>query len=57
MAIAGHRDGFFRGLKDIAVGDQIEMATLQQTLTYTIDRITIVERTDVSVLQPARGQL
>jgi sortase A len=52
VAIAGHRDGFFRGLKDIAVGDQIEIATLQQSLTYTIDSITIVERTDLSVLQP-----
>jgi len=52
VAIAGHRDGFFRGLKDIVVGDQVEIATLQQSLTYTIDRITIVERTDLSVLQP-----
>jgi sortase A len=52
VAIAGHRDGFFRGLKDIAVGDQVEIVTLQQSLTYTIDRITIVERTDLSVLQP-----
>jgi sortase A len=51
VAIAGHRDGFFRGLKDIVVGDQIEVVTLQGTVTYTIDRITIVERTDLSVLQ------
>jgi len=51
VAIAGHRDGFFRGLKDVAVGDKIELMTLQQTETYVIDRITIVERTDVSVLQ------
>ena len=52
VAIAGHRDGFFRGLKDLVVGDKIEMITLQQTETYVIDRITIVEPTDVSVLQP-----
>ena len=51
VAIAGHRDGFFRGLKDVVVGDKIELVTLQQTDTYIIDRITIVERTDVSVLQ------
>jgi sortase A len=25
MAISGHRDGFFRGLKDVAVGDRIEV--------------------------------
>ena len=29
VAIAGHRDGFFRGLKDVAVGDKIELVTLQ----------------------------
>ena len=28
--IAGHRDGFFRGLKDIAPGDAIELDTLQR---------------------------
>lgn len=52
VAIAGHRDGFFRGLKDIAVGDKIALVTLQGTETFVIDRITIVEPTDVSVLQP-----
>jgi sortase A len=55
VALAGHRDGFFRGLKDVVVGDKIELVTLQGTQTYTIDRITIVERTDLSVLQP-RGR-
>jgi sortase A len=52
VAIAGHRDGFFRGLKDVTVGDRIELVTLRRTEAYVIDRITIVERTDVSVLQP-----
>lgn len=52
VAIAGHRDGFFRGLKDVAVGDKIELVTLQGTDTFVIDRITIVEPTDVWVLQP-----
>jgi sortase A len=52
VAIAGHRDGFFRGLKDVALGDTIDIATQEQTETYIIDRITIVERNDLSVLQP-----
>lgn len=52
MAIAGHRDGFFRGLKDVAVGDKIELVTLLGTETFIIDRITIVEPTDVWVLRP-----
>ena len=52
MAIAGHRDGFFRGLKDLGVGDTIEMATMGRTATYIIHRITIVDPDNVSVLKP-----
>lgn len=52
VAIAGHRDGFFRGLKDVNLGDMIEMVTLQGTQNYVIDRITIVDPSDVSVLEP-----
>src|SRR3954471_15654357 len=29
VAIAGHRDGFFRGLKDVSLGDTVEVASLQ----------------------------
>jgi sortase A len=50
IAIAGHRDGFFRGLKDVGLGDTIDVVTPQGTETYVIDRITIVDPTDVSVL-------
>ena len=52
VAIAGHRDGFFRGLKDVFLGDKVELVTPQRTETYIIDRITIVRPSDVSVLQP-----
>ncbi len=48
--IAGHRDGFFRGLKDIAVGDRIGLVTLVGNESYEVDRITIVSPDDVSVL-------
>jgi len=53
MAIAGHRDGFFRGLKDVGLGDTIEMDTPGRAVTYVIDRITIVDPNDVSVLEPS----
>ena len=52
--IAGHRDGFFRGLKDVAVGDVIEVETLSSRLSYRIDRISIVSQTDVDVLDATR---
>jgi sortase A len=50
--IAGHRDGFFRGLKDIAVGDVIELETLNLKETYRIERTWVVNPDDVSVLDP-----
>jgi len=52
VGIAGHRDGFFRGLKDVATGDMIEIMTQNETTTYVIDQITIVNPSDVSVLAP-----
>jgi len=52
MAIAGHRDGFFRGLKDIGLRDTIEIVLPERTETYVIDHISIVDPSDVSVLQP-----
>src|SRR5215469_851377 len=52
IGISGHRDGFFRGLKDIREGDGIELVTATGTDTYTIDHIVIVKPTDVSVLAP-----
>ena len=50
IGIAGHRDGFFRGLKDVAPGDMIELARQREIDTYVIDRIVIVEPKDVSIL-------
>ena len=52
LGIAGHRDGFFRGLKDVARGDAITLETLSGPETYVIDSIQIVTPDDVSVLDP-----
>lgn len=52
LGIAGHRDGFFRGLKDIAVGDEIRFQTARGEVLYTVSSIEIVEPSDVSVLAP-----
>jgi sortase A len=50
--IAGHRDGFFRRLKDIGPGDRIELQTLRVTEHYVVSRVRIVAPEDVSVLDP-----
>jgi sortase A len=51
LGIAGHRDGFFRGLKDLAVGDEIYIDRTGETDTYAVANIEIVSPTDVSVLK------
>ncbi len=53
IGIAGHRDGFFRELKDIQLGDRIEVETTQGTSAYIVNNLQIVSPTDVQVLQPA----
>ena len=52
LGIAGHRDGFFRVLKDIELGDSINMLTHQGNSEFVVSSITIVDPTDVSVLAP-----
>ena len=52
VGVAGHRDGFFRGLKDIKQGDAIEIATIDGSLTYQVSEIMIVDPKDVYVLEP-----
>jgi sortase A len=50
--IAGHRDGFFRGLKDVRAGDALEIETRGAVHHYRVERTWIVQPDDVSVLDP-----
>jgi sortase A len=52
IGIAGHRDGFFRGLKGIKVGDRVDLEGLRSTGTYIVDQLQIVNPNDVTVLLP-----
>jgi sortase A len=54
LGIAGHRDGFFRGLKDLAPGDEIALVGVSHSDVYVVDKIQIVNPEDVSVLNPTR---
>jgi len=51
LGIAGHRDGFFRGLKDIGPGDIVELETSHRRKQYLVEKIQIVSPEDVQVLQ------
>jgi sortase A len=55
IGIAGHRDGFFRPLKDIKEGDEIDLETTRGSDRYKVDQIEIVTPDDVHVLQPRRS--
>jgi sortase A len=50
IGIAGHRDGFFRGLKDVGRDDVIELILPGRTDEYIITDIQIVGPENVSVL-------
>ena len=52
IGIAGHRDGFFRGLKDIVKGDELQLITTGKTYNYKVDQVLIVDPKDVWVLDP-----
>jgi len=52
LGIAGHRDGFFRGLQSIAQGDSIELVAPGRSERYIVSEIRIVTPDDVSVLRP-----
>jgi sortase A len=52
VAMAGHRDGFFRAFKGISLGDAVELATAEGSLLYAVDEVEIVTPDDVSVLKP-----
>ena len=52
LAISSHRDGFFRGLKDIKVGDEILVQSTKGVEIYEVTSVTIVPKEDISPLDP-----
>ncbi len=52
VGIAGHRDGFFRGLQHISVGNVIEVETRGQLERFRIEQTWIVKPEDVWVIDP-----
>ena len=50
VGIAGHRDGFFRRLKDVGLGDEIHLQAAAGSMRYRVAEISIVEPEDTSPL-------
>lgn len=52
VSVSSHRDGFFRKLKDIRVGDEIVVDTRVASYRYVVEEIRVTDPTDTVVLWP-----
>jgi len=50
IGLAGHRDTFFRRLREIKVDDEIRIVTPGETLTFKVEQTTVVKPRDTWVL-------
>jgi sortase A len=57
IGIAGHRDTFFQKLKDLQPNDKIDFTTHTGRYHYTVESLTVVEPSDVSVLSSTGGKI
>lgn len=57
IGLAGHRDTFFRGLRDIGKSDLIRLETTSGTYQYVVESTSIVTPKDVEVLDDAAEPL
>ena len=53
VAVAAHRDTFFRPLKDIQANDEIDFLTTRGEYRYRVTSMRIVNPEDVGVLRPS----
>ncbi len=54
-ALAGHRDTFFRPLKQVRVGDEIRMTTPRGVFVYRVSETFVTNPADIGILKP-RGR-
>jgi sortase A len=52
VGLAAHRDGLFRALKDIHLGDEVRVVTARGEYFYSVRKTRIVNPEDVWVLDP-----
>jgi sortase A len=53
VGVAGHRDTFFRGLKDLRTRDEIQFSTPGGDFSYEVESLRVVEPSNVGVLAPS----
>src|SRR5262249_38782518 len=52
VGIAGHRDSFFRPLRNVQIGDDIMLETPAGNVHYRVSSYRIVSPTEISVIHP-----
>jgi len=57
VGLAGHRDTFFRPLKDLGIKDEIQLSTLNGTFKYEVVSLKVVDPHNVGVLAPSGENL
>ena len=53
VGLAGHRDTFFRPLKDVRIKDEIQFSTPEGDFKYQVESLRVVEPDNVGVLAPS----
>jgi len=56
-ALAGHRDTFFRGLRDVRLNDIIRIDTLDGSWEYRVESIRVVDPENVEVLKASASPM
>ena len=56
IGISGHRDGYFRVLKDVKIGDTVVLQTLKGPKNFSVTAIDIVDRADETLLRDTDEQ-
>lgn len=54
IGVAGHRDTFFRSLKDLRIKDEVQLSTPKGTFQYEVVSLKIVKPDNLEVLAPSR---
>lgn len=55
IGLAAHRDGFFRGLRDIRKNDIVTLKTVEGTYNYQVEWTEVVQPQDTHVLDETEG--
>jgi sortase A len=57
VGLAGHRDTFFRPLKDLKINDEVEFSTVAGNFKYEVESLRVVDPDNVGVLAASGGNV